>query len=340
MATAATWLGKLAGAASEADKRAANDRAQRLQAATILRPGEISGDYDAGRMLTTTLGGNGARPITREDLQAFARNISTGQKKFKGGITARGVLDRSTKEDRGRAQSQIHTSVAMSASNGRVRFVTNAGPDSKASRHHVTIEFLSYEAAVSAGARTPQQAANWLRKQPIRLECDCEHHRYVFRYIATIGGFNAGRPETGFPKFTNPYLLGIGCKHVIRTLAEVESSGAALQFLTRLIQRARANEGSNAILRQKQKDAEALATKPGRVRDIKTTADRKLAAAAARERRALARAVAGAQTPPMKPTAATRRMGSASGLNKAQLALLAKMGLSESQLAAVAAAGK
>jgi hypothetical protein len=249
-------------------------------------------------------------------------------------------LDRSTKEDRGRAQSQIHTSVAVSASNGRVRFVTNAGPDSKASRHHVTIEFLSYDAAVSAGARTPQQAANWLRKQPIRLECDCEHHRYVFRYIATIGGFNAGRPETGFPKFTNPYLLGIGCKHVIRTLAEVESSGAALQFLTLLIQRARANEGSNAILRQKQKEAEALATKPGRVRDIKTTADRKQTAAAARERRALAQAIASNTPTPKKQTAAARRIASGGGLNKAQIAMLKNMGLSEQVIAAVTAAGR
>lgn len=336
MATAGTWLGKLAGSANEAKARAAAEKAERLAAPNILRPNEVTGEYDAGRVLMTTLGGE-VRPISADDLAVFRQNIRTVQRHFKGGIRARQVLDLSWKDDRDRAQSQIRHAVPASASNGRVRFVTSAGPDSKVSRHHVTVEFMSYGAAVSAGTKTPLQAANWLRKQPLKFDCDCERHTFWFRYVSTIGGFNAGRAETGFPKIRNPRLTGVGCKHVLRVMAEIESSGTVALFLSKLITRARANDDGRATVRQTQKDAEAQLAANKRSRAILTTEDRKRAAAAARERRGMAKAAA--STPkPKKSTAATRRM--AGGMNKAQLALLAKMGLSEQQIAAIAAAGK
>lgn len=339
MATVGGWLGKLAGAAGEANKRAAAEKAERLAAPNILRPNEVTGEYDAGRVLMTTIGGE-IRPLTADDLAAFRRNIQTTQKRLKGGITARKVLDLSWADDRKRAQSQIRQAVPMSASNGRVRFVTSAGPDSKVSRHHVTVEFMSFGASVSAGSKTPLQAAGWLRKQPLKFDCDCERHTFWFRYVSTIGGFNAGRAETGFPKIRNPRLTGVGCKHVLRVMAEIESAGTVALFLSKAITRARASDDGRATVRQTQKDAEAQLAANKRPRDIKTTADRKQAAAAARDRRALARAVASAQTLPKKPTAASRRMASASGLNKAQLAMLSRMGLTESQIAAITAAGK
>ncbi len=338
MATTGGWLGKLSGSAGEAKARAAEEKAERLAAPRILRPGEIQGDYDASRLLMTTLGGE-IRPLTSDDLAAFRRNVGTAQRRFKGGIRARQVLDMSLQDDRDRAQSQIRHAVPASASDGRVRFVTNAGPESKVSRHHVTVEFMSFGAAVSAGTKTPLQAANWLRKQPLKFDCDCGRHTYWYRYISTIGSFNAGRAETGFPKLRNPNLHGVGCKHVLRVMAEVESAGTVALFLSKVIARARANDDGRATLRQTQKDAEAQLAANKRARDIKTTADRQKAAAAARERRGMARAAA--STPkPKKQTAATRRMASAGGLNKAQLAMLAKMGLTESQIAAITAAGK
>ncbi|MCI2809540.1 hypothetical protein [Eoetvoesiella caeni] len=338
MATTGSWLGKLAGAAGEAKARAASEKAERLAAPSILRPNEITGEYDASRLLMTTLGGE-IRPLTHDDLAAFRRNVGTAQKRLKGGITARKVLDLSWADDRNRAQSQIRQAVPMSASNGRVRFVTSAGPDSKVSRHHVTVEFMSFGASVSAGSKTPLQAAGWLRKQPLKFDCDCERHTFWFRYISTIGGFNAGRAETGFPKIRNPGLSGVGCKHVLRVMAEVESAGTVALFLSKVIARGRENDDGNAKVRQAQRDAEAQLAANKRPREIKTTTDRQKAAAAARERRALAQAVTANPSKPKKPTAATRRMAGG-GMNKAQLALLAKMGLSEQQIAAINAAGK
>ncbi|NYT61443.1 hypothetical protein H0A66_03775 [Alcaligenaceae bacterium] len=336
MATTGGWLGKLAGAAGEAKARATAEKKERLAAPRILRPGEVVGEYDASRLLMTTLGGE-IRPLTHDDLAAFRQNVRTAQKRLSGGITARKTLDLSWKDDRDRAQSQIRQAVPASASNGRVRFVTGAGPDSKVSRHHVTVEFMSFGAAVSAGTKTPLQAANWLRKQPLKFDCDCERHTYWFRYVSTIGGFNAGRAETGFPKIRNPRLTGVGCKHVLRVMAEVESAGTVVLFLSKAITKARENDDGRATVRQTQRDAETQLAANKRPRNIMTTEDRRKSAAAARERRGLVRATA--STPkPKKPTAATRRM--AGGMNKAQLALLAKMGLSESQIAAIAAAGK
>lgn len=335
--SAGSWMGKLYGSATEAKEAAAFDKARRSIAQNILNPKEVVGEYDAGRVLMTTIGGE-VRPINADDLAAFRKNIKTVQRHFKGGIRARQVLDMSLPIDMERARREIRMAVPASASNGRVRFVTNAGPNSKVSRHHVTVEFMSYGAASSAGTKDPKQAANWLRKQPLKFDCDCERHTFWYRYISTIGSFNAGRAETGFPKIKNPNLHGVGCKHVLRVMAEVESSGTVMLFLTKLLERARNSDDNKAVLRQTQKEAEEAAKK-GRVRDIKTTADRKQAAAIAKERRAVL--TAASKTPkPKKPTAATRRAKpTASGFNAAQIALFKSMGLSDEQIALAASAG-
>lgn len=320
----ASFIGKLHGSASEAKSRAAADAAQRKSAGVaprsiILRPDEVHGEYDAARVLTTTLGGV-HRPITTDDLASFRQNIRTVQRSLKGGIRVRQVLDLSLPSDRERARSQIHMAVPAIANNGKVRFVTSAGPDSDVSRHHVTVEFLGFGAAASAGRSSAKQMAAFIRKEPIKFDCDCGRHRYFLRYISTIGGFNAGRAETGFPKITNPRLVGVACKHVLRVMAEIESSAGVLNFLTKLIERSRASDDSNARLRNTQKDAEALAEKQGkRVRDIKTSDDRQKDRDAARARKALSDALKKAP-PPKKKAASTRK---ASATDKAA-ALLAK----------------
>lgn len=335
--SATSWLGKLSGSVGESKELAALEKAQRAVARNILNPNEVTGSYDAGRVLLTTIGGQ-ARPITAEDLAVFRQNIQTVQRRLKGGIRARQVLDMSLQIDRERAQREIRMAVAASAANGKVRFVTNAGPNSDVPRHHVTVEFLSYGAAASAGAKSTKQAAGWMRKQPLKFDCDCGRHRYWYRYISTIGGFNAGRPETGFPKIRNPRLVGVACKHVLRVMAEVESSGAVLQFLTKLLDRARQSDDNKAVLRQAQKEAEEAAKK-SRSRDIKTTADRQKAAAAARERRAMISATNGS-TKPKRPAPATRKAKpAAAGFSAAQIALFKQMGLTDEQIALAAAAG-
>jgi hypothetical protein len=308
----ASLLGKLRGHVSEAKNRAGADQAQRQSAAEgpnsiILNADDVHGEYDTARALYTTLGGE-KRVITRDDLAAFRKNIRIIGKKYKGGIRARQVLDMSLAIDRERAREQIRMAVPASSNNGIVRFVTNAGPDSDVARHHVTINFLSYSAAVSSGRGDAKQMAGWLRKEPLKIECDCGRFRYWYRYIATIGSFNAGRNETGYPKIRNPGLHGVACKHILRVVAEIESSGTVWQFLTRMIERARQADGMNTKTATTQEDADEMAQKQNkRARDIKTTDDRKKASDAAKAKKALLAKVVEAAKPKRETAASKSR---------------------------------
>ena len=314
-------IGKIKGAAGEARANFAADATQRKSAgqsarSIILHPGEVRGEYEAARLLMTTLGGK-PRIITHEDLATFRQNVRNAQRQFKGGITARQVLDLSLEPDRQRAREQIKMAVPAGAKNGVVRFITNSGPNSDVPRHHVAVEFTAFDQAVASGAMSAKQAAAWVRKQPIRFDCDCSRTRYWFRYIATIGGYNMnppyGRPETGFPKIRNPRLTGVACKHALRVMAEIESSAGILAFLTKLIEKARANDDGAAQIRNTQKDAEALAKKQAsRVRDIKTSAIRQNDREAARAKKALQEAAKKAPAP-KKRAAATRKASTTEG---------------------------
>ena len=308
-----SWLPKLRGSAGEAKARASADADQRRAAgqaakSIILSAKDVQGEYDAARVLMTTMGGV-ARPLTYDDLATFRYNVQHLQARYKGGIRARQVLDMSLAEDRERANKEIRMAVPVAATGGRVRFLTNAGPDSKVNHHHVVVDFMSYGAA-AAGARGSDKggkgSASWMRREPVRIECDCERWRYWFRYVATIGRFNAGRDETGYPKVRNPNLHGIACKHILRVMAEVESSGTVLAFLTKIIDKARAADKNRVTVQVSQKEAEELANKPGRrIRDVEATLRRRQAA---REKAALARAAQKAKaTKPKTVAAATRR---------------------------------
>lgn len=317
------WL-KTKGHVGEASRRLAEDAAQRKQAekgpsSIILGKGDVQGEYDAHRVLTTTLGGI-RRVITANDLAAFRKNMRTVQAKLTGaGITARQVLelahDKPLKgmdgsSDLTRADKQIRVALPVSATVKPgspskvldVRFVTNSGPESRVTRHNVLVRFLGFGEAARAlqttptasqtkeRSITPKQAANRLRGGYLAFECDCERHRYFFRYISTIGGFNAGRDEHGYPKVTNPGLNGGACKHVLRTMAEVNSSANLLKFLTDAMSRVQRSQDNLANIQIKQQEARAQATK-----QVK------------RPRNLPALAEALKRTPPAKIMPATRR---------------------------------
>lgn len=303
-------LPKLRGSASDQKARAAEDAAQRRAAgadpkSVILNARDVEGEYDAHRMLVTTMGGR-SRSLTHDDLAQFRHNVRIAQGRYKGGIRARQVLDLSLSEDRARAKEQIRTAVPVAAYGSRVRFMTNAGPNSDVNYHHVIVDFLSYASAASGARGDAKKSAAWMRKEPLRIECDCGRWRYWFRYIATIGKFNAGRDETGYPKIRNPNLHGVACKHILRVMAEVESSTSIQLFLARLIDRARAKDNNRVSVQMSQKEAENLAGKQvARVRDVEATMRQRQRD---RERAALVRAAKKAAPPPPKrKAAATRR---------------------------------
>lgn len=309
--SAASWLGKVKGTVKEQQSRAKADLAQRTEAARhpqsiILNPKDVQGEYDASRLLYTTLGGT-PRAMSHDDLATFRHNIRTLQGRYKGGIKARNVLDFSLLEDREKANDQIRNAVPVSSLREKVRFVTNSGPDSKVSRHHVTVAFLSYFAAAIGANDEPKKSAQWLRKQPLAFDCDCGRHRFWFRYIASIGGFNAGRPESGYPKIRNPNLHGVACKHVLRVMAEIESGAGVLSFLARMIEKTRSSDTGKANVALKQGDVETLADKRGPVRDVGATGrQRDRAREYAKVKRELEKAQATVKAP-KRTAGATRR---------------------------------
>ncbi|MEO6279184.1 hypothetical protein [Roseateles sp.] len=156
------------------------------------------------------------------------------------GLTAAEALALSTPADIRRANQQIKYALPSRLQAGSVRFVTNAGPVSRATRHFVNLEFIGFSAAV-ARPGTPAQAALELTKQGrLRFECSCEHFRYVLRFVATAGGWVAGRPEHGMPKLTNPTLDGACCKHIARVMTDLQMSVALRQRVAAMIEAERA----------------------------------------------------------------------------------------------------
>lgn len=331
------WLGKIRGHVSEANKNFKADAKERQAAekapnSIIFNRNEIyNGYWDPAKILNTTLGGT-YRPITLNDLRQFQRNMDNYRREVKKagvhaaeGITARQVIDLASSKPLGyvhqeqyrsdidKAKREITSAIAVSALGNTVRFLTNAGKDSQDARHTVIIQLLDYDQALSKlystdkkDKKTPAQLANQIRKGRLKFDCDCGRHRYFFRFLATIGGFNAGRPEEGYPKIRNPDLKGVACKHVLRVMSELESSQTTLRFLTRHLEKASAK--ANTQLKQKEVENELKNKSPSK---IKTSEQRKAEAARRKELRAMQRGVKNFKTtepmPTKKPTISRKK---------------------------------
>lgn len=354
------FLGKVKGHIGEAKNRAKADKLEREAAekhpqSIILTKREVQGEWDASRVLMTTIGG-APRPITTNDLAQFRHNMRMAQKNFNGdGITARQVIDLASSKpmpgagpgpdtDIDRARKQITMAVPVSAFNNEVRFITNAGPGSEVNRHHVLVRFNAFAlaanklmASTAKERKDPKQTANWLRKQKLAFDCSCQRHRYWFRYISTIGNFNAGRKELGFPKVRNPNLKGVACKHVLRVMSEVESSTSVLNFLSRHMEKLRDSQDNTAKhrIKQKEHDDEIKKRASSRAKPIKNSDQRAAERKRAKERESLHKKAKQVTRMTKKP-AATRRIESAlnSGkLSASDLEVLRRLGFTDRQVA-------
>jgi len=270
------WLPTLKGIGKQRQQGERDDKQQRAAAgksaaSVILSPKDVQGHYDVQRLLHTTLGG-AKRALTLADLATFQRNIAAVQRKYKGGITAKQVLDLSTAIDRQRANEQIHSCVIVSALGDTLRFLTNAGPDSKDSHHHVTVRFLDLSAHIAGpNSADTRKSALTVRNGRLLIECDCGRWRYWYRFVATIGKYQAGRAETGFPKIRNPKLKGVACKHLLRVCAEIEKSPNVLNYLIKLLDKARDQDSTKVLLQTTQIQAQKQLAKPGPIRDVEAS---------------------------------------------------------------------
>lgn len=275
--------GKQAREAFEFDlKRRLGDQAK------ILSADDMGGLYEPKRGLFTTIDGK-PRMLTFDDILAFKAAVKDIQrmhgqhgKQASGGILVKKVIDLSTPQDRERANKQIHMAVPMSNRGGVVHFQTNAGPNSDVSRHTVMVQFLSYDAALSSG-EPAAEAAKQLARGKVKYDCDCNRHTFWFRYIASIGNFNYGRAEDGFPRIRNPKLYGVACKHVIRVMGTLGHAGTFNNFARKMIEHGRKTlGGKQRIMTVKEQQAfiDNAASARSRARTIKTSEEKRLERAA------------------------------------------------------------
>ena len=233
-----------------------NDQRRALQAASnLLKPGEIAGGYNAGRLLATTLGGK-LRAITSDDLKAFATSVKALGKKYTGGMTPKQVIDLSAPVDRERANEQIRTAVPAAHKDGVIHFITNASKHSDVTRHHVYVEFLNWSAAVASPAPA-KDLAKELFEGRVRWRCDCGRFTYWYSYIATVGQFIYGDQQVNFPKIRNPKLVGVACKHGLRVMQQLSSPSVRLR-IEKMIEDGRKDAPGKVYLTTK-KDAQAIA---------------------------------------------------------------------------------
>jgi hypothetical protein len=255
-------------AASALNRLRLTELESRRQAKTILHPSEVSGGLSPARLLTTTLGGQ-VRPITPSDLAAFRASVAQLGAKARQGLTAGEALSLSREADIERARKEIRYSLPSRLQAGQVHFVTDSGPHSKVTRHHVNLEFSLFAAAL-ARPGTPAQVALWLTKEsPLRFECSCEHFRYFLRFVATAGGWVLGRPEHGMPKLTNPTLDGACCKHLVRVMTDIQSSVGLRQRVAQMVdaERSRVDRPGKAkpkVFTVRQAEAERILPKNAR----------------------------------------------------------------------------
>ena len=210
---------------------------QRNNAAGILSPDDMAGDYEAAiRKLTTTIDGQ-HRAITYDDLKRFKSHIASlkgalTKSGHKGGISAQTVINLSLPADRERAHTEIKTALPVRKDGtGLLIFRTNASSQSSSSHHLVHVKFLEFATIVSTALKTDNhKLIKQLITGKIKFDCDCGRHRYWYRFIASTGGFNEGRTETGYPKVRNPKLKGIACKHVLRVMTLIIQSPSFKAF--------------------------------------------------------------------------------------------------------------
>lgn len=286
-------------AAPEARAIWRGDLERRLaDAGSILTAEDTAGLYDPSRQLFTTADGL-PRPVTFEDLARFRKEVDRvkerhGAKPFRGGIRPKQVIDLAHPDDRARANQQIHTVIPVSHRGGLVHFQTNSGPDSNTSRHHVMVQFLDFDRAM-ADPSVESVAYKIMTTGNVRFDCTCGRHTFWYRYIATIGNFNYGRPEDGYPKIRNPNLMGVACKHVVKVMGVIAQSPTFWAYAQRMIRNGRQSLNKKPVsttVKAQQEFMEQLKKDSWRQRKILTSEEKKLARAnqPAEKRKAAARA--------------------------------------------------
>jgi hypothetical protein len=176
--------------------------------------------------LVLDLGSQGGKvSYTLADLNKMAKAMEKAEGKFvesTRGVSAEDLIRSSRKIDIERAK-KITNSTLYKFDGSIMLFRATSQNDN--GYHQVKIRIEDWEHEVRAGkGDTYLPAAASAARGRISFDCDCGRHQYWYRYLATIGGFALDPKEFAFPKIRNPKLQGCCCKHVIKTLAVMQTS--------------------------------------------------------------------------------------------------------------------
>ncbi len=177
--------------------------------------------------LVLDFGSQGGRvSYTLADLNKMAKAMEKAEGKFSEstrGVTVAELIRSSRKIDIERAK-KITNSTLYKFDGSILLFRSRAGDDSKVNFHQVKVRLEDWEHEVRGGlGNTYLPAAASAARGRVSFDCDCGRHQYWYRYLATIGGFALDPKEFAFPKIRNPKLQGCACKHVIKTLAVLQT---------------------------------------------------------------------------------------------------------------------
>lgn len=248
----------------------------RSSSGSLLKPDDVAGEYDFARKLLTTMGGV-PRAITIDDLKQFSHITKQETAKYKKGISAKGVIDFSLPIDRKRANDEIKTAVPIFNLGEQIKFMTNSGPNSDRERHYVVVNFKNFGPIVAADILV-NKTGQEMSKSPLEISCSCGRWRYWLAYLATKGNYNSGHREDAFPKYNNPGLSGIACKHILRVMTLIHQSPFTKQYMTQMIKKARQKVEDKAEYEKiaNLKDVAAQMKKESwRQRQVKTTEEKR-----------------------------------------------------------------
>lgn len=206
-------------------------RKNRRSAKRTLTPSALRAKSDLAKLGEKSKG----VPFTREDLLAFEKTRKKHKAAFNSstaGITYDQLVAGSRDIDIKRANNKVDdnsgiTTANLSGINGNIILVrVKASGKSVHQDHMVKVRLEQFDDLIQ---EPPGDnfitAAKVACAGRLSFNCDCGRHQYWYRYLATMGNYAVSPPkEFAFPKVRNPEMKGVACKHVLKTVAMMQSA--------------------------------------------------------------------------------------------------------------------
>ncbi len=159
--------------------------------------------------------------FTLEDIQMFGHARQRVQKSWSPtqGAPIVQLLASSLADDIERSNAQIRSSTMIAINGATLHFnVPSSGtsPGAPAS-YGVRVRLEEWNDNLISHADYKDAVRRSLRGR-VSIDCTCGRYQYWFRYVATAAKVALKPFEKDFPKIRNPKLVGMCCKHQLKTL--------------------------------------------------------------------------------------------------------------------------